>query len=134
VPERDDVVSLYRSVRWSSAGKPDALLAGLAASHALVTAWDDVRLVGLASAISDGHLVVYFPHLLVRPTYQGHGIGTALMTRMMSRYEGFHQQALLAEGRAVEFYKRLGFERAGTTEPLWIFGGYEHDRPEEESS
>jgi hypothetical protein len=46
---------------------------------------------------------------------------------MMKRYLGFHQQALLADGRAVEFYKKLGFSRAGTTEPLWIFGGHEHD-------
>jgi ribosomal protein S18 acetylase RimI-like enzyme len=49
------------------------------------------------------------------------------MGRMMKRYRGFHQQALLADGRAVEFYRRLGFRRAGATEPLWIFAGDEHD-------
>jgi GNAT superfamily N-acetyltransferase len=100
---------------------------GLLGSHALVTAWDGVLLVGLGNAISDGHLVVYFPHLVVRPEYQGKGIGSALMGRMLSRYRGFHQQALLADGRAIDFYKKLGFRRAGTTEPLWIFDGREHD-------
>jgi GNAT superfamily N-acetyltransferase len=126
-PSMAEVVELYRTVQWSSADKPDALHAGLVASHSLVTAWDEKLLVGLGNAISDGHLVVYFPHLIVRPEYQGKGIGTELMARMMKRYRGFHQQALLADGRAVDFYKRLGFSRAGSTEPLWIFDGHEHD-------
>lgn len=36
--------------------------------------------------------------------------------------------ALLADGRAIDFYKKLGFVRAGSTEPLWIFDGHEHDQ------
>ncbi len=126
-PAIADVLALYRSVGWSSADKPDALHKGLLGSHSLVTAWDDAVLIGLANAISDGHLVVYFPHMVVRPDYQGRGIGTELMTRMMARYRGFHQQALIADGRAIDFYKKLGFVRAGATEPLWIFDGREHD-------
>ena len=121
------VVELYQTVNWSSADKPQALHAALLGSHALVTAWDDELLVGLGNAISDGHLVVYFPHLVVRPEYQGRGIGTELVRRMKQRYHGFHQQVLVADGRAVDFYRRLGFTRAGSTEPLWIFAGHEHD-------
>jgi GNAT superfamily N-acetyltransferase len=126
-PSMDEVLGLYRAAQWSSADKPEALHAGLLGSHSLVTAWDETLLVGLGNAISDGHLVVYFPHLVVRPEYQGKGIGTEMMGRMMRRYRGFHQQALLADGRAVHFYKKLGFYRAGSTEPLWIFDGHEHD-------
>jgi GNAT superfamily N-acetyltransferase len=126
-PTRAQVLDLYRTVQWSSAEKPDALHRGLLASHSLVTAWDADVLVGLGNAISDGHLVVYFPHMVVRPSHQGRGIGTELMKRLMARYRGFHQQALIADGRAIGFYKRLGFVRAGATEPLWIFDGREHD-------
>ena len=126
-PEIADVLALYRSVSWSSADKPEALHKALLGSHALVTAWDDAALIGLANAISDGHLVVYFPHMVVRPDHQGRGIGTALMKMMLARYRGFHQQALIADGRAIDFYKKLGFVRAGSTEPLWIFDGREHD-------
>jgi len=126
-PPISDVLALYRSVDWSSADKPEALHKGLLGSHSLITAWDEATLVGLGNAISDGHLVVYFPHMVVHPDYQGRGIGTELMKRMMARYRGFHQQALIADGRAIVFYKRLGFVRAGATEPLWIFDGREHD-------
>jgi len=126
-PSSEALVALYRTVGWSSADKPRELHAAILGSHAVVTAWDRAELVGLGNAISDGHLVVYFPHLVVHPGYQRRGIGTALMRMLMSRYRGFHQQTLFADGRTIAFYERLGFTRAGATKPLWIFGGREHD-------
>jgi ribosomal protein S18 acetylase RimI-like enzyme len=126
-PSMNEVLVLYRTVRWSSADKPTALHQGLLASHSLVTAWRHELLVGLGNAISDGHLVAYFPHLVVHSEYQNRGIGTELVRRLMARYRGFHQQVLLADGRAIDFYKKVGFVRAGSTEPLWIFDGHEHD-------
>jgi ribosomal protein S18 acetylase RimI-like enzyme len=84
------------------------------------------RLVGLGNAISDGHLVVYFPHLLVHPDFQRQGIGRSLMTALLERYRGFHQLMLVADGGAIDFYRGLGFERAGRTEPLWIYAGHDH--------
>jgi len=122
----ESVLALYRANEWSSAQKPDLLHKALMASHSLVTAWDGSTLVGLGNAISDGYLVVYYPHLLVRPEYQGRGIGTGLMRRLMARYKGFHQHVVVAEGRALNFYRKCGFKRAGKTEPMWIYEGHEH--------
>jgi GNAT superfamily N-acetyltransferase len=82
--------------------------------------------VGLGNAISDGHLVDYYPHLLVLPEYQGRSIGTALMQRLMQRYAGFHMSMLTADGRALDFYRKCGFSRAGQTEPMWIYAGNDH--------
>jgi ribosomal protein S18 acetylase RimI-like enzyme len=87
----ESVVELYKSVGWSSAEKPVELHQALLGSHSLVTAWDSDRLVGLGNAISDGHLVVYYSHLLVHPEYEGRGIGTRLMKMLMAHYQGFHQ-------------------------------------------
>jgi len=125
-PDEAALVALYRAVGWSAAEKPQRLRQGLLNSDALVTAWDGARLVGLGNALSDGHLVVYYPHLLVHPDYQGQGIGRRLVERLMTRYRGFHQQLLVADGGAVEFYRRCGFERAGSTTPLWIYAGTDH--------
>ncbi len=122
----DAVLRLYSANEWSSAGKPAELRDALINSHSLLTAWDDGRLVGLGNAISDGHLVVYYPHLLVDPDYQRQGIGTELMKRLMANYEGFHQHVLIADGRAIEFYAKCGFTRAGRTEPMWIYSGDDH--------
>lgn len=124
--DEDEVVAVYRANAWSSADKPRQLLAALRNSDALVTARIDGRLVGLGNAISDGHLVVYYPHFLVHPDCQRQGVGRAMMQVLMQKYAGFHQQMLTADGKAVEFYKSMGFERAGRTEPMWVYAGHDH--------
>lgn len=35
---------------------------------------------------------------------------------------------LTADGKAIEFYKSVGFIRAGKTEPMWVYAGTEHQR------
>ncbi len=122
----ESVLALYHANKWSSAEKPELLQKALLASHSLVTAWDGERLIGLGSAISDGWLVVYYSHLLVLPDYQGGGIGTRLMQMLMARYVGFHQQMVVAEGAATDFYRKCGFVRAGNTEAMWIYDGNDH--------
>lgn len=124
--EQDKIIELYQANKWSSAQKPDLLYQALLNSHTLITAWDEGRLVGLGNAISDGHLVVYYPHLLVHPAYQGQGIGKRIVEKMQERYGKFHMQMLVADGKAIDFYEKCGFRRAGQTEPMWIYGGKEH--------
>ncbi len=96
-------------------------------SDSLITAWDGNRLVGLGNAISDGYLVVYYPHLLVHPDYQGKGIGRMIFNRFQKKYGNFHQQTLTADGKAIDFYEKCGFETAGSTQSMWIYQGDEHD-------
>src|SRR5258706_14250314 len=85
---RGDVLNLYRLVQLSAAMKSVHLMRALKRSHSLVTAWVKGSLVGLGNGISDGSLVVYYPHLLVLPEFQGRGIGRQLMKRLMKRYRG----------------------------------------------
>ena len=66
----EEVIALYNANHWSSAQKPNELILGLRNSHTLVTARNEQILIGLGNAISDGHLVAYFPHLLVHPDFQ----------------------------------------------------------------
>lgn len=122
----DEVLELYCENQWSSAEKPDLLMRALRNSDALVTARLAGKLVGLGNAVSDGYLVVYYPHMLVHPNYQGRGIGRKLMEAMQTKYSGFHQQMLTADGDAIGFYKRLGFDKAGMAEAMWIYGGNDH--------
>lgn len=126
IPDADAVLELYRANHWSSAEKPDQLMAALRGSHAVVTAWDEARLLGLGNAISDGALVVYYPHLLVHPDMQRLGIGAAILNRLKARYAGFHQHVLMADAEAVGFYLRHGFTPAGRTRSMWIYDGDDH--------
>ncbi|WP_229239776.1 GNAT family N-acetyltransferase [Echinicola soli] len=122
----EDLLPLYQKNQWSSANMPDVLYNGLTHSDSLVTAWENDQLVGLGNAISDGYLVVYFPHLLVLPSHQCKGIGRKIMERMLEKYAGFHMQMLTAEVDAVSFYEKIGFEHAGKTVPMWKYEGKEH--------
>ncbi|HIF30657.1 MAG TPA: N-acetyltransferase [Planctomycetes bacterium] len=124
--ELEEVIEIYEANDWSAAEKPEKLLAALRNSDSLVTARITGRLVGLGNAISDGYLVVYYPHMLVHPNYKRRGIGRKMMEAMQGKYSGFHQQMLTADSEAIFFYKKLGFERAGETASMWIYAGKEH--------
>ena len=80
--KKKDILSLYEANQWSSAQKPDALYNALMNSDTLVSAWDGNTLVGIGNAITDGYLVVYYPHLLVLPDYHGKGIGGQILRQL----------------------------------------------------
>ena len=124
--ETDEVIALYKANGWSSAEDPEKLIPALNNSDALVTARISGKLVGIGNAISDGSLVVYYPHMLVHPDYKGKGIGRTMMKLLQRKYASFHQQMLTADVDTVGFYKSLGFDRAGKTVPMWIYDGNEH--------
>lgn len=48
------------------------------------------------------------------------------MKRLLEKYRGFHQHKLIADGKVKRFYQKLGFERAGTTESMWIYASHDH--------
>ena len=121
--ETSEVVDIYTANEWASANRPTELVKALRNSHSLVTARKNGKLVGLANAISDGYLVVYYPHMLIHPDHHGQGIGRSIMQAMFDRYDSFHQQMLTAVVEAVGFYEKVGFERAGQTVPMWIYEG-----------
>ena len=123
---QDQLLEIYKLNKWSSAEKPELLYKALTNSDTLISAWANGKMVGIANAISDGYLVVYYPHMLVHPDYQGKGIGSKMMQAMQAKYGNYHQQMLTADGKAIEFYKKCGFERAGKTESMWIYKGSDH--------
>ena len=86
----------------------------LAGSDHVVLALDaeSDRVVGFVTAITDGILSAYIPHLEVLPAHQGQGIGTELMRRMLDRLDGFYGIDLLCDPEVQPFYARLGMRPA----------------------
>ena len=122
----EEVLSIYTACGWSCAQKPDQLFAALQDSHSIAYARSGDRMIGIGNAISDGHLVVYYPHLLVHPDFERMGVGSGILSQLSRRYVGFHQQMISADADAVDFYERNGFTRAGRTVSMWIYDGDEH--------
>lgn len=123
---QEAIIAIYEANHWSSAKKPDKLYQALLNSPTLVSAWEGDRLIGIANALTDGFLVVYYPHMLVHPDYQGKGIGKMMMEAFQEIYGDFHQQILVADGKAINFYEQCGFSKAGETQSMWIYRGDEH--------
>ena len=82
-------------------------------SHSVVTAWVEDRLVGLGNTLSDGHLVVYYPHLLVHPDSAGVGSARGDRVPAATPVRGpplAHLGRRQAGGRVL---RECGFARAG---------------------
>jgi predicted N-acetyltransferase YhbS len=107
------------------------LLFALSNSEALISAWNQNTLIGLGNAISDKALTVYYPHLLVLPSYQKMGIGREIMKRLQAPYVGFHQQILLAINCTVPFYEKYGFKSAQGVKAMWIYDDSDIDATNE---
>ena len=127
---RDDVLSLYESVGWAVyTSDPELLMRAIESSSFVVTARAaGGELVGLARAISDDATICYLQDIVVRPTFQGEGVGRALLSRVMERYEHVRQTVLITddEPRQRCFYEALGFTEGADfrPEPIRIFAQF----------
>ncbi|AIY00241.1 putative N-acetyltransferase, GNAT family [Arthrobacter sp. PAMC 25486] len=107
------LMDLYTSVGWSSyTDSPETLLAAVAGSSKVVSAWSGDQLVGLARVISDGASIWYLQDILVRPCFQRRGVGRTLVRHALEGYGGVRQKVLLTDDGTGQkaFYESLGFE------------------------
>ena len=109
---------LYLSVGWKSGNNPYKLQISMKNSHSVFSAWDGGKLIGLVNCLSDGIMTVYINNLLVRPEYQGNGIGRNLMNMLIKEYEEFDKKLLIADDKKLDFYKNLGFKKGEDVIPM----------------
>ena len=99
-------------VGWPTPPSAAQHLAALCGSHQAVLARDSVtgRVVGFVNLISDGVLTAFVPWLEVLPDYQGQGIGTELMRRILAHAKaaGFYSVDLACDPELRPYYERLG--------------------------
>lgn len=98
-------------VGWPSPPSPEQHLQLLRGSAAVVLARDGEAVVGFVTAISDGILSASIPLLEVLPAYQGRGIGSELMRRILAALDGLYMVDLSCDAPLEPFYARLGFQR-----------------------
>jgi len=101
-------------VGWPDPPSPEMHLRILHGSAAIVLAVDDAtqQVVGFVTAVSDGVLAAYIPLLEVLPAWQGQGIGTRLVERMLQRLAHLYMIDLLCDATVQPFYATLGMQPA----------------------
>ena len=109
----DDVLLLYQAVGWTNyTNQPQMLAQALSHSLATYLARDGEKIVGLVRLIGDGFSSVFVQDLIVLPSYQRQGIGSALMKQALADYKDAYQVQLATEEteKTLGFYRSLGFE------------------------
>lgn len=115
-----ELEDLFLSVNWSSGHYPEKLAIAMQNYATVFTAWDGDKLVGLISAMDDGIMTAYIHYLLVRPEYQGKGIGEMLLERTKEKYKEYLRIALVAYDKECGFYEHCGFKKGKDETPMFI--------------
>lgn len=102
----DDLAGFF--VGWPTPPSPAQHLAVLRGSYRVVIARSQDTVVGFVNMISDGVLTAFIPWLEVRPEFQGQGIGTELMRRILAEAEHLYSVDLVCDEELRPYYERLG--------------------------
>ncbi|MGQ4573918.1 GNAT family N-acetyltransferase [Leuconostoc pseudomesenteroides] len=111
----NDLTKLYNSVGWFAYTNTRVnLLAAVANSLMVVSAWADNQLVGLVRVVGDGETIIFIQDILVDPKFQSQQVGTELMNRVLNMYPNVRQKVLLTEEApdVRHFYEKSGFRSA----------------------
>jgi ribosomal protein S18 acetylase RimI-like enzyme len=101
-------------VGWPNPPSLQTHLQLLQNSHSVILAMDmeTGKVIGFITAISDGILSAYIPFLEVLPEYQGQGIGSELVNRMLAKLKDLYMIDLLCDDDLLVFYERFGMKPA----------------------
>ena len=122
----DDVLPLYQAVGWTNyTNQPQMLEQSLAHSLATYLARDGEEIVGVVRLVGDGFSSVFVQDLIVLPSYQRQGIGSALMKKALGEFKDAYQVQLATDEseKTLGFYRSLGFETLSTydcTGMIWV--------------
>ena len=126
VVKLEDVLHLYQAVGWTNyTNQPQMLEQALSHSLVIYLALDGNAVVGLIRLVGDGFSSVFVQDLIVLPTYQRQGIGSALMKQALGDFKGAYQVQLVTEQteKNVGFYRSIGFETLSTYDcigMIWV--------------
>lgn len=98
-------------VGWPDPPSPETHLDLLRGSAAIVLALDGEsgQVIGFVTAISDGVLTAFIPLLEVLPAFQGQGIGSELVRRLLDRLAHLYAVDLVCDADLQPFYERFDF-------------------------
>lgn len=96
-------------VGWPAPPSAQQLVDVMDGSYRRVWALERDRVVGYVSAISDGVLNAFIPWLEVHPDYQGRGVGSELMRRILKELDGMYAVDLACDPELLGYYEQRGF-------------------------
>ncbi|MDD4495826.1 MAG: GNAT family N-acetyltransferase [Eubacteriales bacterium] len=105
-----DIADLREAVGWNR--MENVYKNPLMTSYYHIACYDGDRLVGYVDTVSNGVTDAYIQDLTVDPAYQGKGIGTELMNRIITKLKEnkiFMISVIYGNTELAPFYERFGF-------------------------
>ncbi len=113
IPDRQQFLALFDTTGWNHEyqATADELARMLTNSQFLVAAYDGEGLVGFGRVVTDGVLHAMIYDMIVRPDYQGQGIGTRILHMLVQwcRQGRIRDIQLFCAGGKRAFYEKNGF-------------------------
>lgn len=106
------ISDLRASVGWNR--MVDSYKNPLLTSYINISVFDNNKLIAYIDSVSNGVTDAYIQDLMVHPDYQGQGIGTELMNKMIALLKQNHiyMISVIFDENLKEFYNRFGFQFA----------------------
>ncbi len=109
---KEEIAQLFLSVNWNSGKYPEKLYTSIKNSTYKIFAYDDNKLIGLVTALSDQCINLFISYLVVAPEYQNQKIGTTLLSQITT-IKQFNRIELISDTKDKEFYLKNGFIEDG---------------------
>ncbi len=117
-----ELFALYEAVglvaNLPGTGRDEEIRRAFEASHRVVTAFAEGRLVGAGRLISDGVCYGLVVDVGVLPSYERRGVGRAMMERLIDEAHGLRLHLTSTFGKE-GFYEKLGFRKHKTAYALF---------------
>jgi GNAT superfamily N-acetyltransferase len=112
-PESAAYLALFETTGWNAMYRCTAaeLENSLRKSWHVISAHHDTTLIGAGRLVSDGVLYAVVFDMIVTPDWQGRGVGSEILSRLLARCEaaGIRDVLLFAARGTEGFYRRHGF-------------------------
>ena len=110
--KKAEIQRLYAEVGWTAyTENMPALEQGYKNSLLVLAAYENEELLGIVRVVGDGYTIIWIQDILVFPSKQRQGIGTALLKAVLNKYPDVRQIELAADNtpETMAFYKSVGF-------------------------
>lgn len=113
IPPKQKYWDLFQTTGWNDKyqATPETLIQTIVNSSFYLSAYDGDQLVGFGRVLSDGCMHAMIFDLIIIPPYQGRGIGSEILTKLVEKCLSMgigDIQLFSAKGKA-GFYEKHGF-------------------------